>query len=117
VGQTRALDWTLTGRVFAAHEARDAGLFTTLVARRADVLPRALAYADMIASQCAPQMTVLARALMWHGLHADVSGTHLLESKCVQHAWNNVRACMTGGCVCALTLPRTETRSKISSKA
>lgn len=98
VGQTRALDWVLTGRLFDAQSVANSGLFTLCVPRD-QVLPKALEYvinlhylyfivvlmwndlfkkitkANMIVSQCSPTMSVLARALMWQGLNND---THVI---------------------------------------
>lgn len=85
VGQTRALDWCLTGRIFKAAEAENSGLFTKVVARN-DVLKTAMDYALMVATKCSPVMTVLARALLWQGLDTDFHKTHLIESKALNHS-------------------------------
>ena len=53
VGQGVALDLLLSGRVFLADEAQRLGLVKEVVAPE-ELLPRAIAYAEDIAANCAP---------------------------------------------------------------
>jgi enoyl-CoA hydratase/carnithine racemase len=70
VGIARAVDWTLTGRIFPATEALDVGLVRELVP--ADrVLDRAYEIATEIAEQAAPVSVALTRQLMWRLLGTD----------------------------------------------
>lgn len=63
VGLTRATDWVLSGRVFDAAEAYDAGLLTKVVAPDA-VLDEALAYARVFVTETSPTSVALARRLL-----------------------------------------------------
>jgi enoyl-CoA hydratase/carnithine racemase len=69
VGISRALEWTMTGRVFDAQEARDAGLVREVVAPD-DLLPRARELAHEIAANAAPVSVALTRQMMWRLLGA-----------------------------------------------
>jgi enoyl-CoA hydratase/carnithine racemase len=69
VGAGRAIDWTVTGRIFPASEALDAGLVRELVP--ADrVAARARDIATEIAAEAAPISVALTRQLMWKLLGA-----------------------------------------------
>ena len=70
VGITRAIDWAITGRIFPAAEAREAGLVSDLVPAD-QVLPRAYEIAAEIAEQTAPISVALTRQLMWKLLGAE----------------------------------------------
>jgi len=70
VGISRALEWTLTGRVFEAAEALEGGLVRSLHAPDA-LLPAARALAREIADHAAPVSVALARQMMWRMLGAD----------------------------------------------
>jgi enoyl-CoA hydratase/carnithine racemase len=70
VGISRALEWTMSGRVFPASEAKEAGLIReTLPA--ADLMARARAIAADIADNAAPVSVALTRQAMWRMLGAD----------------------------------------------
>jgi enoyl-CoA hydratase/carnithine racemase len=69
VGISRALEWTVTGRIFPASEALAAGLVSELVPS-GTVLTRALEIADGIATRSSPVAVALARQMMWRGLSA-----------------------------------------------
>ena len=56
VGWGAALDLLLSGRVFLADEAAALGLVKEVVAPE-ELLPRAIAYAEDIAANCAPELT------------------------------------------------------------
>ncbi|GAA3234893.1 enoyl-CoA hydratase-related protein [Pseudonocardia petroleophila] len=70
VGISRALEWTMTGRVFAAAEALDGGLVRS-VHPAAALLPAAYALAAEIAENAAPVSVALTRQMMWRMLGAD----------------------------------------------
>lgn len=70
VGISRALEWSMTGRVFPAAEALEGGLVRSVHAP-ADLLPAALALAREIADHAAPVSVALARQMMWRMLGAD----------------------------------------------
>ena len=56
VGQARALDWCLTGRMIGANEAREAGMVSEVVPATA-LLDRAVALGEQLAGQSAFAMT------------------------------------------------------------
>ena len=70
VGISRALEWTMTGRVFSAQEALDGRLVRSLHAPD-ELLPAARALAREIADNAAPVSVALARQMMWRMLGAD----------------------------------------------
>jgi enoyl-CoA hydratase/carnithine racemase len=70
VGIGQALEWTLSGRVFDAAEAKEGGLVSKVVAPDA-LLPIARALAREIAQNTAPVAVALARQMMWRMLGAD----------------------------------------------
>lgn len=85
VGLPKALEWLMTGRVFAAEEGFAAGLFNT-VTEPENVLAAAYAYAAEIAENTAPVSVALARRLLWEGQWADHPGiSHRLESRCLYY--------------------------------
>lgn len=64
VGLRQALDWCLTGRVFSASEALERGLLSEIVAPE-ELMPRALAIVEEIASNTAPVSIAVTRRLLW----------------------------------------------------
>jgi enoyl-CoA hydratase/carnithine racemase len=79
VGIQRALEWTLTGRVFGADEALDAGLVRAV--HPADtLLDAAMELAREIAENTSAVSVALNRALMWRMLGAD----HPIEANQVE---------------------------------
>jgi enoyl-CoA hydratase/carnithine racemase len=70
VGIARAVDWAITGRIFAADEALSTGLVRELMPAD-QVLPRAHEIAAEIAQQTAPISVALTRQLMWKLLGAE----------------------------------------------
>lgn len=64
VGLERALDWCLSGRTFDASEAQAAGLVRSLHPAT-EVLPAALAYAQLLAQGTSPVSVALTRQLLW----------------------------------------------------
>ncbi|MEI9984970.1 MAG: crotonase/enoyl-CoA hydratase family protein [Aliidongia sp.] len=81
VGISRALEWTMTGRVFDAAEALEGGLVRKLLAPDA-LLPAARALAREIADNTAPVSVALTRQMMWRMLGAEhpMDG-HRIESR------------------------------------
>eukprot|EP00004_Rigifila_ramosa_P006490 TRINITY_DN1727_c0_g1_i5.p1 TRINITY_DN1727_c0_g1~~TRINITY_DN1727_c0_g1_i5.p1 ORF type:complete len:351 (-),score=90.98 TRINITY_DN1727_c0_g1_i5:38-1090(-) len=83
VGVNKALEWTLTGRVFSPKEEAQSGLFNHILPQQ-QVLPRALSIAREIADYAAPVSVVLTKRLMWRGLDNNTAEqAHLLDSRCV----------------------------------
>ena len=70
VGISRALEWTMSGRVFPASEALAGGLVRQVLAPEA-LLPAARALAREIADNTAPVSVALARQMMWRMLGAE----------------------------------------------
>jgi enoyl-CoA hydratase/carnithine racemase len=69
VGISRAVDWTVSGRIFPATEALASGLVRELVPAD-QVVARAQEVAAEVATQCAPISVALTRQLMWKLLGA-----------------------------------------------
>lgn len=69
VGVNRALEWTLSGRVFPATEALESGLVRKLLPPEA-LLPAARQLAQEIADNAAPVSVALTRQMMWRMLGA-----------------------------------------------
>jgi enoyl-CoA hydratase/carnithine racemase len=69
VGISRAVDWTVSGRIFPASEALASGLVRELVPAD-QVVARAQEVAAEVATQCAPISVALTRQLMWKLLGA-----------------------------------------------
>jgi enoyl-CoA hydratase/carnithine racemase len=70
VGIGQALEWTLSGRVFNAQEAKAGGLVSKVVPPD-ELLPAARALAREIAENTSPVAVALARQMMWRMLGAD----------------------------------------------
>lgn len=64
VGQSQALEWCMTGRVFDAQEALAGGLVRSVHAPE-DLIPAATALAREIADNTAPVSVALTRAMLW----------------------------------------------------
>lgn len=85
VGINRALDWTLTGRIFRSEEALDAGLVHS-VHPADEVLGAALEIGDLIARDAAPVSVALTRQLMWQMLgEPHPMAAHQIESAALLH--------------------------------
>jgi enoyl-CoA hydratase/carnithine racemase len=84
VGISRALEWSMTGRVFDAAEALAAGLVRSVHEPDA-LLPAAYALAAEIADNTAPVSVALTRQMMWRMLAAgDPMFAHRLDSRAMQ---------------------------------
>ena len=81
VGISQALEWTMTGRVFDAAEAKAGGLVKSVHAPDA-LLPAARALAREIADNTAPVAVALARQMMWRMLGEDhPMAAHRIDSR------------------------------------
>jgi enoyl-CoA hydratase/carnithine racemase len=70
VGISRAIDWTLSGRLVPACEAHAAGLIRSLH-DSGELLGAARAIADEIVEKVSPVSAALTRQMMWRGLTLD----------------------------------------------
>lgn len=84
VGQARATDWMLTGRVFGAEEGLTAGLLHSVHEPDA-LLPAAYELARSIVANCAPVAVALTRRLMFEAHTMTLDEVHRLESRLVLH--------------------------------
>ncbi len=83
VGVQRALEWTMTGRVFPASEALAGGLLRSTHAPE-DLLPAARALAREIAENTAPVSIALTRQMMWRMLGAaHPMEAHRVDSRAI----------------------------------
>lgn len=83
VGVSRALEWSMTGRLVPAAEACAAGLVRS-VHPAAELLPAAYALAREIADNAAPVSVALTRQMMWRGLGmGDPMEAHRIDSRAV----------------------------------
>lgn len=81
VGISRALEWTMTARVFDAREALDGGLVRS-VHPDAELLPAARTLAAEIAANAAPVSVALTRQMLWRMLGADhPMAAHRVDSR------------------------------------
>jgi enoyl-CoA hydratase/carnithine racemase len=81
VGPSQAVEWLMTGRVFAAAEALDGGLVRSMHAPD-ELLPAAYALAREIVDNAAPVSVALARQMMWRGLSAATPyAAHVTDSR------------------------------------
>ena len=81
MGIGRALEWALTGKVFTAQEAYEAGLLNYVVEPE-ELIPKARAIAKEIAENTAPVSVAITRQLIWTMATArhPMEG-HRIESK------------------------------------
>jgi enoyl-CoA hydratase/carnithine racemase len=83
VGISQALEWTLTGRVFDAAEARRVGLVSRVLPPE-QLLGAARALALEIAEHAAPVSVALTRQMMWRMLGADdPMDAHRIDSRAI----------------------------------
>ena len=85
VGFSRAMEWTATGRIFAAAEALGAGLVRS-VHSRDQLLPVALALVAEIAENTSAVAVAVARQMYWAGMGGlkAMEEAHGLESRMLQ---------------------------------
>ncbi|MDE1947949.1 MAG: crotonase/enoyl-CoA hydratase family protein [Burkholderiales bacterium] len=83
VGISRALEWTMSGRLFPAVEAQQAGLVRSLHPG-AELLAAAQALAHEIADHAAPVSVALTRQMMWRMLGAEhPMQAHRIDSRAI----------------------------------
>jgi enoyl-CoA hydratase/carnithine racemase len=83
VGISRALEWTMSGRVFPAAEALAGGLVRS-IHPAAELLPAAQALAREIADHAAPVSVALTRQMMWRMLGAaHPMEAHRIDSRAI----------------------------------
>ncbi|MYA07892.1 MAG: crotonase/enoyl-CoA hydratase family protein [Holophagales bacterium] len=81
VGMGRASEWALSGRVFPASEALEAGLVSRLLPPD-ELLPAARDLAREIAANTSPVSVAITRHMLWKGLDAESPmAAHRVESK------------------------------------
>ncbi|HRO59695.1 MAG TPA: crotonase/enoyl-CoA hydratase family protein [Burkholderiaceae bacterium] len=83
VGVSKALEWTYTGRVMPAREARDGGLVSGLYAPD-ELLPAARALAREIVDNSAPVSVALTRQMIWRLAGTDhPMEAHKIDSRSI----------------------------------
>jgi enoyl-CoA hydratase/carnithine racemase len=83
VGISRALEWSMTGRIFPAAEALEGGLVRQVLPAD-QLLPAARALALEIAQNCAPVSVALNRQMMWRMLGAaHPMEAHRVDSRAI----------------------------------
>lgn len=82
VGLSRAVEWTSTGRIFPAEEARTAGLVRSIHPRD-QLLPVALELVAEMAENTSPVAVAVARQMYWAGVGGleALEQAHRLESR------------------------------------
>jgi enoyl-CoA hydratase/carnithine racemase len=92
VGIGQALDWTLSGRIFPADEARAAGLVRAVYPKD-ELLAAARAYAREIADNTSAISVTLIRHMMWRMLGADhPMEAHKIDSRGVYYTGKSPEA-------------------------
>jgi enoyl-CoA hydratase/carnithine racemase len=92
VGIGQALDWTLSGRIFPADEAKNAGLVGQVLPKD-ELLATVRAYAREIASNTSAISVTLVRHMMWRMLGADhPMEAHKLDSRGVYYTGRSADA-------------------------
>ena len=83
VGISRALDWMISGRIFDAHEALEAGYLRSIHPPD-DLIPAALELARGLVAGSAPVSAAITRQLLWRMLGAaHPMVAHQLESRAI----------------------------------
>ncbi len=93
-GHSNAADLLLTGRIIAGPEAQAMGLASECLPKE-DLLPRAMAIADDIATNAAPVSVALSKRLLWEGLASKIPDMMHTEGKMLQ--WLGTSADMKEG--------------------
>ena len=88
VGQARALDWCLTGRMIPASEAREAGLVSEVVAADA-LLDRAVELGEQLAGQSAFAMTNIRQLIIDNTNEDDLTAAQRREGVALNAAYRS----------------------------
>ena len=81
VGQTRAMEWIITGRMLTAQELLDGG-FATQIAPASEVVNIAMDIAKDVAENCSPRSIKHCKKLMWDGIDTNTPfQAHIDESR------------------------------------
>ena len=88
VGISKALEWTMSGKIVSAEEALIGGLVNQVVSPL-DLMPTAIAIAQEIVDNASLVSVALTRQLMWKMLGANHPiESHKIESKIIQYLGN-----------------------------
>jgi len=88
VGQARALEWCLTGRMIPAAEARDAGLVSEVVPND-KLLARAVELGEQLAAQSAFAMTRIRQLIVDNTNETDVEAAMRREGEALNAAYRS----------------------------
>lgn len=88
VGQSRALDWCLTGRMISASEAREAGLVSEVVAGDG-LVARAIELGEQLAGQSAFAMTNIRKLIVANTNEDDVVAAQRREGVALNAAYRS----------------------------
>ena len=88
VGQARALDWCLTGRMIPAAEAREAGLVSEVVAADG-LVDRAVELGEQLAGQSAFAMTNIRKLIVANTNEDDLTAAQRREGMALNDAYRS----------------------------
>ena len=89
VGQTRAMEWIVTGRMLTAQELYDGG-FATRIAPASEVFDIAMEIAQDVAENCSPASIKHCKKLMWDGVNGNNPfQAHIDESRQLNAAFKS----------------------------
>ncbi|HXU25089.1 MAG TPA: enoyl-CoA hydratase-related protein [Tepidiformaceae bacterium] len=88
VGQARALDWCLTGRMIPAAEAREAGLVSEVVAADG-LVDRAVELGEQLAGQSAFAMTNIRKLILANTNEDDLTAAQRREGAALNDAYRS----------------------------
>lgn len=88
VGQARALEWCLTGRLIPAHEAREAGLISEVVPAD-NLLARAIELGEQLSGQSAFAMTKIRQLILQNANSTDVAAVQRSEGLALAEAYRS----------------------------
>jgi enoyl-CoA hydratase/carnithine racemase len=113
VGISKAVEWTLSGRVLSAQEALDGGLVSQLV-EPDELLDKAVSIAIEIIENTSSISIALTRQLMWRMLGAEHPyESHKIESKMIQ--WLGAQSDAKEGVLSFLEKRPPEFKMKVST--
>ena len=88
VGQTRAIEWCLTGRMIPATEAREAGLITEVVAPEA-LVDRAVEIGEQLSGNSAFAMTKIRQLILANANSTDMTAVQRSEGEALGAAYRS----------------------------